>query len=138
MPGQRALPPLLHQGRPRGRSRRDGGGRLPHLRRRSPTSANLILEVVGVRWAGSRDCWACSSSWAVAWLFSTHKRAIKLRIIAWGMGLQFAFALLVLKTDFGKLFQAIGSGVNAMLEYAEAGSQFLFGTAGHKAAAPSA
>ena len=52
---------------------------------------------------------------AVAWLFSTHKRAIKLRIIAWGMGLQLAFALLVLKTDFGKLFQAIGRGVNAML-----------------------
>ena len=46
----------------------------------------------------------------VAWLFSSHKRAIKLRIIAWGLGLQFAFALLVLKTDFGKLFQAIGVG----------------------------
>ena len=59
---------------------------------------------------------------AVAWLFSTHKRAIKLRIIAWGLGLQFAFALLVLKTDFGKIFQAIGAGVNAMLDYAEAGS----------------
>ena len=27
-----------------------------------------------------------------------------LRIIFWGLGLQFAFAFLVLKTDFGKLF----------------------------------
>ncbi len=62
-----------------------------------------------------------------AWLFSSHKRAIKLRIIAWGLGLQFAFALLVLKTDFGKLFQAIGAGVNAMLSYTEAGSAFVFG-----------
>jgi concentrative nucleoside transporter, CNT family len=62
-----------------------------------------------------------------AWLFSSHKRAIKLRIIAWGLGLQFIFALLVLKTDFGKVFQAIGAGVNAMLGYTEAGSAFVFG-----------
>ncbi len=64
---------------------------------------------------------------AAAWLFSSHKRAIKLRIIGWGMGLQFAFAVLVLKTDFGRIFQAIGRGVNAMLGYTEAGSSFVFG-----------
>jgi CNT family concentrative nucleoside transporter len=63
----------------------------------------------------------------IAWLCSTHKRAIKLKLIAWGLGLQFAFAILVLKTDFGKVFQAIGSGVNAMLNYSEAGTSFLFG-----------
>ncbi|MBS1858379.1 MAG: NupC/NupG family nucleoside CNT transporter [Acidobacteria bacterium] len=67
-----------------------------------------------------------------AWLFSAHKKAIKLRIIAWGMGLQLLFALLVLKTDFGRVFQWIGSGVNAMLEYAEQGSNFLFGPLGVK------
>jgi CNT family concentrative nucleoside transporter len=65
-----------------------------------------------------------------AWLFSSHKRAIKLRIIGWGLGLQFAFALLVLKTDFGKIFQAIGVGVNAMLGYTEQGSSFVFGPLG--------
>ena len=63
----------------------------------------------------------------IAWLCSSHKRAIKLNLIAWGLGLQFAFAILVLKTDFGKVFQAIGAGVNAMLEYSEAGTSFLFG-----------
>jgi CNT family concentrative nucleoside transporter len=63
----------------------------------------------------------------VAWLFSTHKKEIKLRLIVWGMGLQFAFALLVLKTDFGKIFQAASTGVNAMLKFAEEGSKFLFG-----------
>jgi CNT family concentrative nucleoside transporter len=63
----------------------------------------------------------------VAWLFSTHKKQIKLRLILWGMGLQFAFALLVLKTDFGKIFQAASTGVNAMLKFAEEGSKFLFG-----------
>ena len=63
----------------------------------------------------------------VAWLCSSHKRAIKGKLIAWGLGLQFAFAILVLKTDFGKVFQAIGVGVNAMLGYSEAGTSFLFG-----------
>jgi CNT family concentrative nucleoside transporter len=63
----------------------------------------------------------------IAWLCSSHKRAIKLKLIAWGLGLQFAFAILVLKTDFGKIFQAIGAGVNAMLGYSEAGTSFLFG-----------
>jgi CNT family concentrative nucleoside transporter len=64
---------------------------------------------------------------AIAWLCSSHKRAIKLKLILWGLGLQFGFALLVLKTDFGKIFQAIGAGVNAMLNYSEAGTSFLFG-----------
>ncbi len=71
-----------------------------------------------------------------AWLCSTHKRAVKLRIIGWGMGLQFAFALLVLKTDFGKIFQAIGAGVNAMLGYTEAGASFVFGDALGKGSGP--
>ncbi len=69
---------------------------------------------------------------AVAYLFSTHKREIKLRLIAWGMGLQFLFAVLVLKTDFGLIFKRIGDGVNAMLDFAEVGSQFLFGPLGTK------
>ncbi|HTS31586.1 MAG TPA: NupC/NupG family nucleoside CNT transporter [Bryobacteraceae bacterium] len=70
---------------------------------------------------------------AVAWLVSAHKRDIKLRILGWGLSLQFAFALLVLKTDFGKIFQAIGTGVNAMLGYTQEGATFLFGPLGDKA-----
>lgn len=64
---------------------------------------------------------------AVAFLLSRHKRAIKPRVLFWGLGLQFAFAVLVLKTDFGKLFQVASYGVNAMLSYAENGSAFVFG-----------
>jgi CNT family concentrative nucleoside transporter len=64
---------------------------------------------------------------AVAWLMSRHKRAIKLRVLLWGVGLQFGFALLVLKTDFGKLFQAASVAVTAMLGYSESGSRFVFG-----------
>jgi CNT family concentrative nucleoside transporter len=63
----------------------------------------------------------------VAWLLSRHRKEIKLRIILWGMGLQFGFAVLVLKTSFGKVFQAASVGVTAMLGYAQAGSMFVFG-----------
>jgi len=69
---------------------------------------------------------------AAAWLFSTRRRAIRPRVIFWGLGLQFAFAVLVLKTDFGKVFQVLAVGVNAMLNYAEAGSTFVFGPLGAK------
>lgn len=67
-----------------------------------------------------------------AYLFSNRRRAIKLNLLVWGLGLQFAFAVLVLKTDFGKVFQFIGVGVNAMLDYAESGSHFVFGPLGAK------
>jgi CNT family concentrative nucleoside transporter len=63
----------------------------------------------------------------LSWLLSRHRRAIKLRILLWGMGLQFGFAVLVLKTSFGKVFQAASTGVTAMLGYAQAGSMFVFG-----------
>ena len=62
-----------------------------------------------------------------AWLLSRHKSRIKLRIILWGLGLQFGFAILVLKTSFGKIFQAASVAVTAMLGYSEAGAAFVFG-----------
>ena len=64
---------------------------------------------------------------AVAWLWSSNRRAIRPSLLLWGLGLQFAFAFLVLKTSFGRLFQALSGGVNALLRYAEEGSVFLFG-----------
>jgi CNT family concentrative nucleoside transporter len=67
----------------------------------------------------------------VAWALSSHKRAIKPRILFWGLGLQLAFAIIVLKTSFGLVFQQIGQGVNAMLGYSVAGSEFVFGPLGN-------
>lgn len=67
---------------------------------------------------------------ATAWLMSSHKREVKLRLLVWGLGLQFGFALLVLKTDFGRVFQTIGAGVHQMLKFSERGSEFLFGPLG--------
>ena len=67
-----------------------------------------------------------------AYLFSSSRKSIRPRLLLWGLGLQFTFAFLVLKTGFGGLFQIASVGVNALLEYAEAGSSFLFGPLGQK------
>jgi concentrative nucleoside transporter, CNT family len=64
---------------------------------------------------------------AVAFLFSNNRHAIQPRVLFWGLGLQFGFAFLVLKTNFGLIFQAIGNGVNHMLQYSVEGSKFVFG-----------
>ncbi len=64
---------------------------------------------------------------AVAWLFSRNKRQIKLRVLLWGLGLQFAFAVIILKTSAGKLFQAASVAVTAMIGYSEYGGKFVFG-----------
>lgn len=69
---------------------------------------------------------------AAAWVFSSNRKAIRPQLLFWGLGLQFAFAFLVLKTDFGLVFQAASHAVNALLEYAEAGSAFVFGPLGAK------
>jgi CNT family concentrative nucleoside transporter len=63
---------------------------------------------------------------AVAALFSRHRSAIRPRVLAWGLGLQFAFAFLVLKTPLAKGFQAISGAVNHLLDYAAEGSKFVF------------
>ncbi len=68
----------------------------------------------------------------IAWAFSSHRKAIEPKTILWGLGLQFSFAFLVLKTPLGNAFQAASVAVNALLEYAEAGSQFVFGPLGAK------
>lgn len=69
---------------------------------------------------------------AVAYLVSSNKKAIKPRVLFWGLSLQFIFAFLVLKTDLGLVFQVASIAVNSLLQYAESGSQFLFGPLGIK------
>jgi len=64
-------------------------------------------------------------------LFSTNRRAIRIKTVAWGLGLQFAFAVFVLKVETGRLiFQKAGDAVNRLLSYAFAGSSFVFGELG--------
>jgi CNT family concentrative nucleoside transporter len=67
----------------------------------------------------------------LAWIFSTNRRAIRWRTVAWGLGLQIAFAFLVLKWSVGqRVLQAAGSAVNKLLAYAFNGSSFVFGDLG--------
>ena len=64
----------------------------------------------------------------LAYAFSTSRRAIRIKTVAWGLGLQFVFAVFVLKIDAGRLaFQKAGEGVTKLLSYAYAGSHFVFG-----------
>jgi len=67
----------------------------------------------------------------LAFLFSTNRRAIRAKTVAWGLGLQFAFAVFVLKMEAGRvIFQKAGDAVNRLLSYAFAGSSFVFGDLG--------
>src|SRR5882672_8085250 len=67
----------------------------------------------------------------LAYAFSANRRAIRMKTVAWGLGLQFAFALFVLRIDFGRrMFQLAGDGVNKLLSYSYVGSEFVFGDLG--------
>jgi CNT family concentrative nucleoside transporter len=67
----------------------------------------------------------------LAYAFSTNRRAIRGKTVAWGLGLQFAFAVFVLKVEIGRLiFQKAGNAVNKLLSYSYAGSSFVFGDLG--------
>jgi len=68
---------------------------------------------------------------ALGYAFSTNRRAIRLKTVGWGLGLQVAFAIFVLKIELGRtLFQKAGDAVNRLLSYSFAGSKFVFGDLG--------
>lgn len=65
---------------------------------------------------------------AAAFLLSKNRRAIKVRIVAWGIGLQFLMALFVMKTSAGYwLMQNVSSGAVWFLSFAFEGTKFVFG-----------
>ncbi len=69
----------------------------------------------------------------LAWLFSTNRRAIRWRTVLWGLGLQILFAFLVIDLSVGqRVLKAIGDKVTIMLNYAFAGSSFVFGKLGEQ------
>jgi CNT family concentrative nucleoside transporter len=63
----------------------------------------------------------------VCWIFSTDRKAIQPRVLFWGLGLQFGFAFLVLRTPLAEWFKAMSTVVNHLLDYASEGSKFVFG-----------
>ncbi len=69
----------------------------------------------------------------LAYLFSTDRRAIRFKTVAWGLGLQILFAYLVMRWEYGRLiFQKAGQAVNWLLDFAFFGSEFVFGVLGKK------
>jgi CNT family concentrative nucleoside transporter len=74
---------------------------------------------------------------ALAYCLSSARRAIDYRTVGWGLGLQFLFALIVLKTEIGRsVFQSLGSVITKVLDFAFVGSSFVFGPLGNPAVWP--
>ncbi len=64
----------------------------------------------------------------IAFAMSTDRKAIRPRIVAWGLGIQLSLALFILKTDIGiKIFAFLGAVVNTLLEFSSEGAAFIFG-----------
>jgi len=64
----------------------------------------------------------------LAWGLSTNRKIIPWRVILWGLGLQFFFAVLVLKTAPGEwLFAQLNDLVMTLLGFTTEGARFIFG-----------
>jgi CNT family concentrative nucleoside transporter len=69
----------------------------------------------------------------LAYCLSSARRAIDYRTVGWGLGLQFLFAIVVLKTSAGQLvFQTAGAYITKLLDFAFVGSSFVFGPLGNR------
>jgi CNT family concentrative nucleoside transporter len=67
----------------------------------------------------------------LAYLFSTDRKAIRLKTVAWGLGLQLVLGLFILRVPSGQiLFQTLGNGAKHLLDFSYVGSTFIFGELG--------
>jgi concentrative nucleoside transporter, CNT family len=70
---------------------------------------------------------------AIAWAASTDRKAIRWKLVAWGMGLQVLFGLLILKTPLGEsVFDALSRGITRLIGFTDAGAGFVWGWLYHK------
>ena len=84
---------------------------------------------------GSRGQAVCGVVFFVAVIAaaSPDLRTVNWRTVGWGMAIQLALALFILKFEVGgvrpgyEFFTVIGAGVKRFLEFTNAGSQFVFG-----------
>src|SRR5690242_7777938 len=68
----------------------------------------------------------------IAVAFSNNRRAINWTTVAWGLGLQIVFALLVLKTAVGQaVFTTLGAYITKLLGFSRVGASFVFGPLGN-------
>jgi len=67
---------------------------------------------------------------AIAFAFSNNRKRINWRLVFWGLGLQWIFALFILKTPVGRpFFGGIDTFIKKLLSFSDAGSDFLFQSA---------
>ena len=63
-----------------------------------------------------------------AWAMSTDRRRVPWRVVGWGLGLQFLFALIILRTPIGAgVFAALNDVIVALLGFTVEGASFIFG-----------
>ena len=64
---------------------------------------------------------------AIAYAMSNNRNRISFRTIYWGLGLQFIFAVFILKTPIGKpIFSFLDKIITKLISFSDAGSDFLF------------
>ena len=69
----------------------------------------------------------------LAYAFSANRQAIRYKTVAWGLGLQIAFAFLIMRWEYGRLFfERLGAAANWLLDFAYYGTSFVFGDLGQK------
>lgn len=62
-----------------------------------------------------------------AFLFSRHKRDIKIRLVLTALAMQFVLAFCILRTTIGRdLFSALAAGFSKLYQFADAGAGFVF------------
>src|SRR5579862_2316228 len=67
----------------------------------------------------------------LCYVFSTNRRAIRYKTVAWGLGLQIALAFLVMRWSVGQMvFSKLGAGAKWLLDFSYYGSSFVFGDLG--------
>ncbi len=65
---------------------------------------------------------------SVLWIFSAHRRNIDWPLVGKGLGVQLLFALVVLKTEWGRgFFRVVNDVFVALIGYTNEGARFLFG-----------
>ena len=64
----------------------------------------------------------------IAWALSEDRRRIQWRTIAWGLGLQFALALVILRTGLGRtFFESVNACFDVLTDATKEGAKFVFG-----------
>ena len=66
---------------------------------------------------------------AIAYAMSDNREKINYRTVAWGLGLQIMFGVLILKTPIGRpIFSFVDKMISKLIGFADKGSEFVFGS----------